>query len=124
VSDFDDSWWQASQGTLPAQREAQQQSYRKAWLSMLEQQAAAKQQAWQAFRGMVPGQGQAPAAWAIGAPGQNVAMPNPLLSRANVPSLAQADPGNALAGYFMGQGDADPLMMHQLLGGQPGLSNV
>jgi|SRR5215467_169845 len=124
MSEFDDSAYQQSQASLPEQFAAQRQAYQKAWAEQLRRQAQAKQAAWQAQRGMTPGGGQAPLAWAFAPPGQNVPMPNPLLARANVPSLAQADPGNALAGYFMGQGEMDPLMMHQLLGGQPGLSNV
>src|SRR5215472_12503683 len=117
MSDFDDSAWQQSQASLPEQFAAQRQAYQKAW---------AEQPAWQAQRGMTPGAGQAPLAWAIAPPGQNVPMPNPLLARANVPSLTEADPGNALAGYFMGNEDvsSNPLLMHQLLGSQPGFANV
>lgn len=125
MSDFDDSWWQQSQAALPAQQAAKEQSYKKQWLAQLEKQAAAKQQAWQAQRAATVGGDPWPNPWAIAAPGQNVPMPNPLLSRFPSAALGQADPGNAMAGYFMGQGDiSDPLLMHQLLGGQPGMSNV
>jgi len=126
MSDFDDSAWQQSQAALPEQLAAQRQAYQKAWAEQLRRQAQAKQAAWQAQRGMTPGAGEAPLAWAIAPPGQNVPMPNPLLARANVPSLAEADPGNALAGYFMGNEDvsSNPLLMHQLLGSQPGFANA
>jgi len=126
MSDFDDSWYQQSQGALPEQLAQRAQAYRKQWQAQLQLMAAAKQQAYQAQRGMTPGAGEAPLAWAFAPPGQNVPMPNPLLARANVPSLAEADPGNALAGYFMGNEDvsSNPLLMHQLLGSQPGFANV
>ena len=100
--------------------------YAKWWQQQLQLQAQAKQAAWQQQRQMAPGMGQAPNPWAIAQPGINAPMPNALLSRASVPALAEADPGNALAGFFMGNQDisSNPMLMHALLGGEPGLANV
>jgi len=125
MSDFDDSWWQASQAALPADRQKQQQSHQAWWRQQLEQQAAFKQAQWQAQRAATVGSGITLNPWSASPPGVNAPVANPLLSRFPVATLVEADPGNALAGYFMGQGDtSDPLMMQQLLGGQPGMSNV
>jgi hypothetical protein len=101
--------------------------YAKWWQQQLQLQAAAKQATWQQLRALSPGtMGQWALPWQIAPPGVNAPMPNPLLSRASVPSLAEADPGNAMAGFFMGNPDVgnNPLLMHALLGSEPGLANV
>ena len=103
-----------------------QQEYQKEWQQQLRLQAAQKQAAWQQARQLVPG-GVIPAQpWTTAPPGVNAPFPNPLLSRFPSQVLSEADPGNALAGFFMGQqgvGD-NPMLMHALLGGEPGMSNV
>jgi hypothetical protein len=100
--------------------------YAKWWQQQLQLQAAAKQQAWQQQQRMTPGMGQAPSPWSVASPGVNAPYPNALLARSNVPTLAEADPGNALAGFFMGNPDvsSNPLLMHALLGAEPGFANI
>jgi len=103
-----------------------QQSYQRQWRQQLEQMAAVKQAAWQQARGLTIGANMPISPFGFAPPGVSAPMPNPLLARFNAPGLGEADPGNALAGMFMGNSDisSNPLLLHQLLGGEPGLSNV
>ena len=103
-----------------------QQQYQQWWRQQLQLQAAARQQAWRQQAQLTPGGGQSPSPWTIAQPGVNAPYPNALLSRFPVSTLAEADPGNAMAGLFMGnEGVAsNPLLLHALLGGEPGLANV
>jgi hypothetical protein len=102
------------------------QSYQRQWRAQLEQMAAAKQAAWQQARSLTLGSNMPTSPFGFAPPGVNAPIPNPLLSRFGVAPLAEADPGNAMAGMFMGNSDisSNPLMLHALLGGEPGLSNV
>ena len=77
-------------------------------------------------RQLTPGMGAQLYPWAAAQPGVNAPVGNPLLSRFPVSTLAEADPGNALAGFFMGNQDisSNPMLMHQLLGGEPGFANL
>ena len=100
--------------------------YQKWWQQQLQLQAQAKQAAWQQQRQLTPGMGAQLYPWAAAQPGVNAPVGNPLLSRFPVSTLAEADPGNALAGFFMGNQDisSNPMLMHQLLGGEPGFANL
>ena len=92
--------------------------YAKWWQQQLALQSQAKQAAWQAQAKLQP--------WGQVPPGVNAPMANPLMSRMAIPNAAEADPGNAMAGYFMGNPDiaSNPLLLHALLGSSPGLQNV
>jgi len=110
----------------PDQSQNPQQSYQRQWRQQLEQMAAAKQAAWQQARSLTLGAGMPTSPFGNAPPGVSAPMPNPLLAPFSVPTLSEADPGNALAGYFLGNQDiaSNPMLLHQLLGGEPGLSNV